>query len=93
MCFIYTAAIKPVHENTYDNPQAMYSPGLVGGALGQIVGFPPVVPTSSNDRVTSQKKPNTPIRFPRGDPYHKRRPKAKQSNVNIIGSFVDLLFN
>ncbi|CAB3250693.1 unnamed protein product [Arctia plantaginis] len=87
--------IKPVHENTDDNPQAIYTPGLVGGILGQVVGFPPVVPTFSNERVTSLKKPSTPIGFSGDDTYNKRRPRAKQSNVasDIIGSFVDLFFN
>ncbi|XP_075976160.1 uncharacterized protein LOC142976603 [Anticarsia gemmatalis] len=85
--------VKPVVENTYENPQAAYRPGLVGGILGYVTGFP-VKPTLADNSVTAQKKPSSTIRFP--DSERKRRVlRAKEPNLgsSIIGSFVDLLFN
>nr|XP_021195724.2 uncharacterized protein LOC110380156 [Helicoverpa armigera] len=83
--------IKPVQENSPDHPQEAYRPGLIGGNVGQIVGFPFVRVTTE----APQRNPN-PFRFPINDSYPNRRQKKSQQtnkSTSIIGSFVDLFFN
>ncbi|KAF9417111.1 hypothetical protein HW555_005730 [Spodoptera exigua] len=84
--------VKPVKEDTIDHPQAAYQLGLIGGALGHVVGFPPVRPTEGSQL----RKPNSAFRFPDNYAHTNRYPKKSQEQSNrstsIFGSFFDLLF-
>ncbi|CAH0583038.1 unnamed protein product [Chrysodeixis includens] len=87
--------IKPVQENYLDRPQSAYRPGIIGGALGHIVGYPTVRPTTED---TIRRRHNYHVRFPKND-GHIRRPSRSQPSQqtqhapNIFGSFIDLLFH
>lgn len=85
--------VKPVREDTVDHPQAAYHLGLIGGALGHVVGYPPVRPTTEGSQL---RKPNSAFRFPEYSAHTNRHPKKTQQQPNrsssIFGSFIDLLF-
>ncbi|KAJ8719007.1 hypothetical protein PYW07_016563 [Mythimna separata] len=88
----YPGHIKPVKEDMYDHPPEAYRPGLIGGILGHVVGFPSVRPPIDDPPL---RDVNNPFRFP--EKYSNTRRKKSQHTTNkstsIIGSFVDLLFN
>lgn len=76
-----------------ERPQEAYRPGVIGGVIGHVVGFPTVRPPTEDPPLTGT---DSPFRFPENYSNMNRRDKKSQQtnkSTSIIGSFVDLLFN